>query len=140
MPEPNNLAIRVTLTLEQARTVVEALDVFMRIHMGQFNIIQEQFCHENFDRASVELLLLKARRLIYPELHGVGHSFGIAGCPSESARLGYDILQVIRQKESLARNPEGGMSVNFDSPYWVTDSEPRPKAEILNPLERLADI
>lgn len=140
MSNSEDFAVRVTLSPEQARAVVRALDVYLRIHIGQFNIILEQFYGKDFDRDEIEGLLFEARDKLFPGLHGRGHSLSASACPEKSAKIGYDVLQAIRQKEAFGRHPEGGMTVNFDDPHWISDSIPRPKAEILGLLDRLADV
>lgn len=139
-----NFFVQVTLTPEQARTVVSALDLLTRIHIGQFNTVREQFWGKLPDRDAVdrlEKLLYEARRIVFPELNGgPGHSFGISGCPSKTGKIAYDVLQVIRQTEALGRIPEGGITVNFNDPLFVSDSVPRPTAKRVTILDRLADV
>jgi hypothetical protein len=133
--------VQVTMTAAQARTVVRALDVYMRIHLGQFNIIREQFMGKDIPIDQVEHHLFKARALIFPQFgEHRGASHGIGGNCDPDAQVAFDVLQVIRQRESLGRHPEGGITVNFDSPHWVSDSTPRPVARNINVLERLADL
>lgn len=137
-----NFAISLQLTPEQARAVVRAIDVYMRIHLGQFNIIREQFGHRpDADTHRGDAFLFEARRALIPELDGgPGHSFSIRSCPDQAAKVAFDVLQELRQKEAYGRNPDGGITVVYDNPFWVSDSTPRPKAKILDVLDQLADI
>lgn len=142
MEKNEQFFVRVTLTPEQARIVVKALDFFSRIHIGQFNVIREQFWGK-LEPEQVELcerFLQEARRLCFPELGSPNHSHGIAGCPSRAGKIAWDVQQVIRQVESFGRIPDGGMTVNFDNPLFVSDSVPRPTAKTVTILDRLADI
>ena len=140
MEQREDFFVQVTLSPEQARAVVRAIDVYMRIHMGQFGIIWEQFVGQPGAQTDIaDKLLFEARRHLLPELGAApGYSLGIRGA-SRSARVAHDVLQVIRQTEAYGRNPEGGYSVVFDDPLWSSDSEPRPKAKRINILERLSD-
>lgn len=75
---------RLTMTEEQARVIARACEFISRIKMGQFDeIIYECLTHQVNDadycerRESAMNLLYDARREIYPELHGMGHSYGL---------------------------------------------------------------
>ena len=143
MSENENFFVQVTMTPEQARLAVTALDLFARVHIGQFNIIQEQFWNKLPDSdasRACEDALYTARQLCFPELKHPNHSHGISGCPTRGGKIAWDLQQVIRRAEAFGRMPEGGMTVNFDSPLFVSDSVPRPTAKTTTILDRLADI
>jgi hypothetical protein len=141
MTEKNDFFVQVTLTPEQARLTVDALDLFSRIHLGQFSTILEQFIgvqrSDGLDEA-----ILAVRQACLPELSPtLNHSYGISsGEVSERGKLSWDILQVIRHCESHARNPKGGYTVNFNKPMFYSDSEPRPTAKAVSILDRLSEI
>ena len=71
------------------------------LRMGQFNEIvhdcldirlsTDDYCDR---RDNAEKALLLARTFIYPELHGLGHSYGIG--KFEDADMAFDVYQVIR--------------------------------------------
>ena len=135
-----NFAVRVTLTPEQARVVVAALDFLARIRMGQFKEFSQIFWDRNGRDERVEAKLSQIRALIYPGLStSEGSAYSISGVPYEDAKVGYDVLQVIRSAEAWGRTPEGGHTIPFDQPHFVSNSIPRPYAEILGPLEMLAN-
>lgn len=133
-----NFAVRLTITPEQARAVITAIDFYMRITMGQFKEFASLFWDRNGHDEGVTSRLNQIKAIIYPDLPGDGASYGIHGTPFPAAKVGFDVLQVIRHSMAWAENPEGGITVNFDSPSFVSDSHPRPKAEILGALELLA--
>ena len=95
--------IVLTLTEEQAKIVSKACEFYARIRIGQFNEIiwscldlsipTDDFCKR---RDEAERLLLEARKQIYPELYGIGHSYGIG--KFEDADKAFDVHQVIRKK------------------------------------------
>lgn len=60
----------------------------------------EDYCER---RDEAEQLLLKARESIYPDLHGIGHSYGIG--KFEDADKVYDVHQVIRYARGHWREP-----------------------------------
>lgn len=95
--------IKLTLTDEQAKIVARACEFYARIRLGQFNEITwniltlnrdvscDDFCER---RDNADRCLLEARKFIYPELHGAGHSYGIG--KFKDADLSFDVYQVIR--------------------------------------------
>lgn len=102
--------VELTLTDEQARIVSRACEFYARILMGQFHEIvwdcldlrpeTGDFCER---RDEAERLLYEARKHIYPELHGRGHSYGIG--KFEHADKAFDVHQVIRYAMGHWRSP-----------------------------------
>lgn len=89
------------LTEEQARLVSLCCEFYSRIMLGQFAEIPyhlmlrdkgENYCQR---RESAENLLFEARKYIYPELSGRGHSYGIG--KFDEADQAFDVHQVIRK-------------------------------------------
>ena len=93
--------IKLTLTDEQAKIVARACEFYARIMMGQFNEIvwhtldKDLMCDDYCERRdNAEQLLFEARKYLYPELRGVGHSYGIG--KFKDADMSFDVYQVIR--------------------------------------------
>lgn len=143
MPKKLDHFIQVTLTSEQVGVLLDALDVYSRIHLGQFHRIREEFWTKLPDRDAVvrmEHYLYKARQEAFPELTGgPNHSHGIGGAIEEKGKVAYDIKQVIRVADAYARHPEGGHTVDFNAPLFFSKTSPRPVAKAVNILDRLAD-
>lgn len=86
---------------EHLKILAVACEFYARVKMGQFNEIPfhllewkgEDVC-ERRDKA--EQLLLEARKQIYPELNGAGHSYGIG--KFKDADQAFDIYQVVRNQ------------------------------------------
>jgi hypothetical protein len=133
-----NFAVRVTLSPEQARAVVTAIDFYMRIRLGQFKELARIFADRGGHLDGVAHCLNAIKAIIYPEMPTDGATYSISGVPYKDAKVGFDVLQVVRNAEAWGCTPQGGITVNFDSPSFVSESYPRPKAEILGPLEMLA--
>lgn len=89
--------IQLTLTEEQAQLVGMACEFYARIRMGQFGEIAfrcaEKHCPK--DREAADRAWLELRKHIYPDLCGIGHSYGIG--KFEDADKAFDVYQVIRQ-------------------------------------------
>ena len=89
------------LTEEQAKITVQACEFFARIRMGQFqeipylclrgDISGGEYCTR---RNIAEKHLLGARKAIYPELNGIGHSYGVG--KFQDTDSAFDIYQVLR--------------------------------------------
>jgi hypothetical protein len=93
--------IQITLTDEQAKLLAHDCEVYARVAMGQFTEISYDLLSLDIDsddycarRDKADELLLEARKYIYPELHGRGHSYGIG--KFESADKVWDVYQAIR--------------------------------------------
>ena len=101
--------VELRLTDQQAKIVSQACEFYSRIVLGQFKeIIFELANDENADsivesRNEIEVLLYQARDLIYPELHGIGHSYGLG--KFEHADKAYDVHQVLRILFGDTRQP-----------------------------------
>lgn len=93
--------IQITLTDKQAKLLGHACEFYARVVMGQFTEIpvellsfainSDEYC-ERRDKA--DELLLEARKYIYPELFGRGHSYGVG--KFENADKVWDVYQAIR--------------------------------------------
>lgn len=88
--------IQLTLTEEQAQLVGRACEFYARIRMGQFGEIPfhcaEKHCPK--DPEATKRAWLELRKHIYPDLCGIGHSYGIG--KFEDADKAFDVYQVIR--------------------------------------------
>lgn len=98
------------LNEEQAKTVAQACEFLARIKMGQFQEISflclsnmlpsEAYCTQR-DIATIHLL--DARKVIYPDLNGIGHSYGVGKFPD--ADRAFDVFQVLRYALGDPREP-----------------------------------
>lgn len=108
--------IELRLTPEQAEIVARACEFYARIKMGQFDEIPyhclqhelpgNEYCNR---RQAAERALLEARKYIYPELHGIGHSYGVG--KFQDADRAFDVYQVLRYALGDPRTP-----FTFDEP------------------------
>ena len=105
-----DIRIELSLTEEQARIVSTACDFYARVRLGQFNEILfhcldiHPLPDDYYERRELaESLLMVARKQIYPELHGAGHSYGIG--KFKDADLSFDVHQVIRHVMGSGQSP-----------------------------------
>lgn len=98
------------LTEEQVKLLSGICEFYARVRMGQFNEIvwtildmslpTDDYCQR---RDEAEQILLDTRKILYPELHGIGHSYGI-GKFADADQV-YDVHQVIRYALGHWRTP-----------------------------------
>lgn len=111
--------IKLTLTDEMAKIVAEACEFYARIRMGQFQEIIYKTLEANelgaddycLRRDTAEQRLLSARAVIYPELHGLGHSYGYG--KFDDADIAFDVYQAIRKEFG---DPRGFFSFRDEVP------------------------
>lgn len=116
------------LSTVQARTLVDALDLFSRIQIGQFEEIlnlarmgsiphrEDRSVSERIEEIEEAEPLLREVKLLLTG-HSPNASFGIfANKTPESAKVAYEIQRAIRHRLAWDRNPEGGLGVDFDDP------------------------
>jgi hypothetical protein len=107
-----------TLTEKQAGVLIDALDLYTRIGLGQFEEVVQVYDrnlkldHETRDR--IKSLLDAAKR---EAGHPSNGSYGIHNEKVDDVfRAAFDIKQVVRNKLAWDRNPKGGIQVQFDKP------------------------
>ena len=129
-----------TMTEEQTKTLVNSLDLAIRIRMGQWGEIVEQ-CMK-FERGDVEgwckrrdeaeAILLRARDIIMPELadmHSLSGGHGVYA--QEITERAYNVLLAVRSCIAYHDKPEGGYTVNFNKPMAIHVAEEMPKCEVV---------
>jgi len=123
--------IILTLNEVQARKVIDALDLYSRLRMGQFKEIKTMFVdngrHDLSNNDNLTDILLKLKHEIYPELGVTYHSILSNQIPD--AQIAFDIQQVIRHGIAWYNEPEGGVFTRFDSPKKYSD-QPLPEVRI----------
>jgi hypothetical protein len=126
------IKVQMIMTIEQARLMMRAMDLYMRILMGQFEELEHLFCFygeegEKFKRdpsyrCDLEHHLKRARGIVYPTL-SPGAYWGITGepCPKDATII-YDMYKSLDHDISWYLNPKGDWTVNYDKPmHWYKD-------------------
>lgn len=132
---------KLEMSEEQARTMVDALDLAIRIKIGQFGEIVErcmdfepcevkEWCQR---RDEAEALLLQARNIIMPELRDINSLSGSHGVyAKEETERAYNVLLAVRSCIAWHNKPEGGYTVDFHKPMAIHVSEEMPKCEAVD--------
>ena len=134
-----------TMTEEQARCVVGALDLAIRIKLGQWGQLVEHCMKWDYDkieecckrRDDAETILLMARDIVMPELRDMHSLHGSHGVYSgeERERL-YNVLLAVRSCLAWHKHPEGGYTVDFREPMAIHVAEEMPKCEAIDDAKR----
>jgi len=111
-----------TVTEEQARILTDALDLYSRIGIGQFEEVLQVYDRnlkldeETRDRIRIGLDIAK-REAGHPRSgsHGI-HNEKV----DDRFRAAYDLQQVVRNRLAWDRNPKGGIQVQFDEPRAIS--------------------
>lgn len=115
--------MKIELSDNQADVLISALDLYSRIHLGQFEEVaniarmydiskfdKDYDAHNDFDDAIREV-----KGILGFDRNG---SYGIFNEQvNDIARVAWDMQQVVRRHLAWKRNPEGRHTVNFDPPY-----------------------
>lgn len=123
-----------TITEEQAKTLVNAIDLYQRIGMGQldevkFIAVPSPGHKLNFVELDQTIAILKMQLLGWPNI-GTSHSI-MSNVLPDKFRVAWDIQQVIRYRiehDGLKPGEKPGCYVPFDKPRQ-TSKEPLPEIE-----------
>ena len=107
-------------------TAISSLDLYIRIHLGQFDSIgwlyqmnAEKYLTED-EKSERDAMLLRLRNAVFPDLthlpfHG---SRGISSEKNSPKALdAYNLKCMIRSTIAWYHHPEGGYTVDFDYPF-----------------------
>jgi hypothetical protein len=132
------------LTERQARVIIDALDLFSRIGMGQLKevsyVLRQNPLPEPEAERDARITLLSDIRERLDMLSRYWNANGFSGITSKSIsdrfRIAWDILQVIRHRLAWDQKPEGGITVDFDEPM-VTAREFLPTISLVKTAKEL---
>jgi len=106
---------------EQLQTIIEACDLYSRLQLGQLHMLTEPYgvfpvksISEHQEQVKYLTDALKA--YLYPELSKNAYYGIFSDSTPEPAKELWDIQQVLRHSIAWHNYPEGGMTVNFDTP------------------------
>lgn len=127
------------LTAEQAYTIEDALELYSRINMGQFDQVEYMLQMDTFDQAMkrpkydrelAKQYLESARRTIFTsEVNGAYTGIQMT---SERSKISWDIYQQLRHDISHFKYPYEPLESrgrSFDRPF-ITSKEPLPEITI----------
>lgn len=124
--------VKLTLTERQACILRDALDIYSRIGIGQFDKVVDTYDRNGMmtpqQREDVEKLF-KSAKIVCGHTHN--GSFGIHNpLVNDTFRKAFDINQVLRNKIAWSRAPQGGVGVDFYEPHRISE-DPLPTCEVV---------
>lgn len=147
--------VTLSLTMEQAKAVSEALDLYSRVGTGQVGLIAElarddflkfrpeaNYCKDERSRRlnTIDSLLNEtARALGYAGTH---HSMGISHREVPvSARRAYEIQKALDRALAMERNPKLGCStVDYDGLVVRYTQDPAPTVAVTGALSEHSEL
>ena len=133
--------VTIELTKEQAGTLMQALELYSRLKMGQFEELahsmymdtyDKELKRPEFDQDMARAYLMQARSVIFTDLQrgayvGISHT-------SESSKISWDIYQQLRHDLCVYTNPKPTDPViawgrSYDTPYAIS-KQPLPRIVI----------
>lgn len=124
--------MKINLTDEQAYVLIDALDLYTRVHLGQFEevanvALEYNICREgdegdsepeDFHDLREAIGRLKWMHCGFPQngSHGI-HNKKV----HEHGKMCYDMQKVLRRHLAYKRSPEGGSTVDFDTPRQIAN-------------------
>lgn len=140
MGKGNCVKYRLEMNEEQARTVIAALDFWMRMRIGQWDELadlciecdyqnEDDFSAYSEKRDEVRKRLFQARQIAMPELTR-NASWGVY--KFESTERAFNILKSVRSAIAWHYNPQGGYEVIYDRPRAINVTEKMPVCEVVD--------
>lgn len=133
---------RLEMNEEQALVTVAALDLAIRIRLGQWGEIVEQCMAWDKEAESIEewsmrrddaeALLLQARDIVMPELrsmHSIAGGHGVFA--KDETERAFNVMKAVRSCLAWHNNPKGGYEVIYDRPMAIHVNEEMPKCEVV---------
>lgn len=112
---------------QELNQISHQLELFARMHLGQYtrfyDILEETDGNIRFYDQK-EFFERALKRIILPELEDPRSSYGIGSeMISEKAKIAWEMHSVIRHYFAWKHHPEGGYTVNFQTPIKTSLSE-----------------
>jgi hypothetical protein len=126
--EVNNKPYHLAMTERQAQVIINALELYSRIGMGQLQeityVLRMNSVPGSIDFNALDKIADLTRKASSYWMKGSGGYHGISSDKiNDSFRVAWDLQQVIRYRLAWDRNPDGGIQVNFDDPYKTSSVE-----------------
>ena len=124
----------VELNDEQQRVVLEALELYYRVGMGQTTEVVEVMRGSEFDKDAARESAKELAKELFPNLNGSYYGIRHEDV-QEKFKVACDVYSKMRYERSWARNPEGGMTVVFQKVSPVSNTE-LPKVYVTVDMEK----
>lgn len=110
------MKITIECNEKQAEIIQEALDLSSRLLSGHMQEIDNFLFRNGYYGGDTYPLISELKKAYFPDLD-LNQNYGIYHNKThEDAKIGYDIIQVLRHDISWYKYPNGGCGVNFHEP------------------------
>ena len=100
--------MKITITNQSAQIVAQALELYVRLNLGQLHELHNNFCDKDYDTEALEYALTQTKIILFPELQ-YNESYGIYNNKvKDDVKIAHDIYKEI--KHSLCDNQD---SIHF---------------------------
>jgi hypothetical protein len=115
--------ITITLSPDQARILRDAIDLLHRLKLGQVEELRDVWldrCKDDWDkREGVEILAGQIKRIVFPELSGSGHSYGVGSDLGVDVQRMYEIYKVLDHALWRCEPVDKRFTTNAGDPYLL---------------------
>jgi hypothetical protein len=88
--------MEIIITNKSAQIVAQALELYVRLNLGQLHELHNQFCDKNYDIEALEYALLQTKIILFPELQS-NESYGIYNNKvKDDVKIAHDIYKEIK--------------------------------------------
>jgi hypothetical protein len=113
--------IKINLSVDQARILRDAIDLLHRLKLGQVEELRDVWDLNGRwgKRQEIEELALQMKRVVFPELSGPGHSYGVGSALGKDVSRMYEIYKVLDHAlwQTLPNPPPS--TTSSDDPYQL---------------------
>lgn len=122
MTNKKDIEMRVNLdiSMSEARLIKDSLELLARLHMGQFDLIEQEVTHSNPEL--IKNHAFKEQLEALEQLSGLRNKGIRSQDISPRSKSAWDMHQFLRQVLGYLKNPSGGIQTTYDMPM-VTHPE-----------------
>ena len=113
--------IKITLTVDQARILRDAIDLMHRLRLGQVEELRDVWDLKGQwgKRQEIEEHALHIKKIVFPELDGLGHSYGVGSDLGKDVSRMYEIYKVLSHALWQILPDPPSRTVDGDDPYQL---------------------
>lgn len=94
----NNKNLTLTIPTDSANLLAYALELYVRLNLGQLHELHNNFCGKNYDIEALEYALMQTKIILFPELD-TNSAYGIYNSKvSDDVKVIHDIYKEIKHK------------------------------------------
>ena len=108
------MRVNLDLSINEAQMIRDSLELLARLHMGQFDLIEQEAMHSNPDVMRNEVFREAIKTL--EQTSGLRNTGIMSQNISPRSKSAWDMHQFLRQALGYLSNPAGGIQTTYDTP------------------------